>query len=148
MESAGKKLRTRRDIGKDIECCLDELHMTHVELAEILNISDKTVDRMVGGKGPTTKYASALAKVTGKPESWFKENITWEECGKEEVTSVHFEAKNVPDKDKEFVGKVLAFVERIYNIPDENLRNKLMEKVEKDFEGSMELIELISGKVS
>lgn len=75
MESAGKKLRTRRDIGKDIECCLDELHMTHAELAEILNISDKTVDRMVGGKGPTTKYASALAKVTGKPESWFKENI-------------------------------------------------------------------------
>ena len=54
----------------------------------------------------------------------------------------------MPDKDKEFVGKVLAFVERIYNIPDENLRNKLMEKVEKDFEGSMELIELISGKVS
>ena len=148
MESAGKKLRTRRDIGKDIECCLDELHMTHAELAEILNISDKTVDRMVGGKGPTTKYASALAKVTGKPESWFKENITWEECGKEEVTSVHFEAKNVPDKDNQFVGKVLAFVERIYNIPDENLRNKLMEKVEKDFEGSMELIELISGKVS
>ena len=68
MESAGKKLRTRRDIGKDIECCLDELHMTHAELAEILNISDKTVDRMVGGKGPTNKYASALAKVTGKPE--------------------------------------------------------------------------------
>ena len=39
-------------------------------------------------------------------------------------------------------------IEKIYNIPDENLRNKLMEKVEKDFEGSMELIELISGKVS
>lgn len=122
--------------------------MTHAELAEILNISDKTVDRMVGGKGPSTKYASSLAKITGKPESWFKENITWEECGKEEVTSVHFEAKNVPDKDKEFVGRMLAFVERIYNIPDENLRNKLMEKAEKDFEGSMELIELISGKVS
>ena len=148
MESAGKRLRTRRDIGKDIECCLDDLHMTHAELAEILNISDKTVDRMVGGKGPTTKYASSLAKITGKPESWFKENITWEECGKEEVTSVYFEAKNVPDKDKDFVGRMLAFVERIYNIPDENLRNKLMEKAEKDFEGSMELIELISGKVS
>ena len=148
MESAGKRLRTRRDIGKDIECCLDDLHMTHAELAEILNISDKTVDRMVGGKGPTTKYASALAKITGKPESWFKENITWEECGKEEVTSVHFEAKNVPDNDKEFVGRMLACVERLYNIPDENLRNKLMEKAEKDFEGSMELIELISGKVS
>lgn len=63
MESAGKRLRTRRDIGKDIECCLDDLHMTHAELAEILNISDKTVDRMVGGKGPTTKYASSLPRL-------------------------------------------------------------------------------------
>lgn len=149
MGSAGKKLRTRMDIGKDIQNCLDDLNnMTHAKLAELLNLSEKTVDRMVGGKGPTTKYASSLAKITGKQESWFKENITWEECGKEEVTSVHFEAKNVPDKDKEFVGRMLAFVERIYNIPDENLRNKLMEKAEKDFEGSMELIELISGKVS
>lgn len=148
MESAGKRLRTRRDIGKDIECCLDDLHMTHAELAEILNISDKTVDRMVGGKGPTTKYASSLAKITGKPESWFKENITWEECGKEEVTSVHFEAKNVTEEDKEFVEKALAFFERMYNIPDKNLRNKLMENAEKNFEGSMELIELMNGKVS
>ena len=84
MESAGKRLRTRTDIGKDIERCLDDLKITHAELAEMLNVSDKTVDRMIGGKGPTTKYASALAKVTGKPESWFKENITWEECGKED----------------------------------------------------------------
>ena len=29
MESAGKKLRTRRDIGKDIERCLDDLKITH-----------------------------------------------------------------------------------------------------------------------
>ena len=103
MESAGKRLRTRTDIGKDIERCLDDLKITHAELAELLNLSEKTVDRMVAGKGPTTKYASALAKVTGKPESWFKENITWEECGKEEVTSVHFEAKNVTEEDKEFL---------------------------------------------
>ena len=67
MESAGKRLRTRTDIGKDIERCLDDLKITHAELAEMLNVSDKTVDRMIGGKGPTTKYASALAKVTGKP---------------------------------------------------------------------------------
>ena len=130
MESAGKRLRTRTDIGKDIERCLDDLKITHAELAEMLNVSDKTVDRMIGGKGPTTKYASALAKVTGKPESWFKENITWEECGKEEVTSVHFEAKNVTEEDKEFLEKAFAFVERMY------------------FEGSMELIELMNGKVS
>lgn len=65
MESAGKRLRTRTDIGKDIERCLDDLKITHAELAEMLNVSDKTVDRMIGGKGPTTKYASALAKVTG-----------------------------------------------------------------------------------
>ena len=62
MESAGKRLRTRTDIGKDIERCLDDLKITHAELAEMLNVSDKTVDRMIGGKGPTTKYASALAK--------------------------------------------------------------------------------------
>ncbi|MCB6697838.1 hypothetical protein [Thomasclavelia ramosa] len=103
---------------------------------------------MVAGKGPITKYASDLAKITGKPESWFKENITWEECGKEEVTSVHFEAKNVTEEDKEFVEKALAFFERLYNIPDKNLRNKLMENAEKNFEGSMELIELMNGKVS
>ena len=114
----------------------------------MLNVSDKTVDRMIGGKGPTTKYASALAQVTGKPESWFKENITWEECGKEEVTSVHFEAKNVTEEDKEFLEKAFAFVERMYKIPDKNLRNKLMENAEKNFEGSMELIELMNGKVS
>lgn len=148
MESAGKRLRTRTDIGKDIERCLDDLKITHAELAEMLNVSDKTVDRMIGGKGPTTKYASALAKVTGKPESWFKENITWEECGKEEVTSVHFEAKNVTEEDKEFLEKVFAFVERMYKIQDKNLRNKLMENAEKNFEGSMELIELMNGKVS
>ena len=56
MESAGKRLRTRTDIGKDIERCLDDLKITHAELAEMLNVSDKTVDRMIGGKGPTTKY--------------------------------------------------------------------------------------------
>ena len=106
MGSAGKKLRTRMDIGKDIQNCLDDLNnMTHAKLAELLNLSEKTVDRMVAGKGPITKYASDLAKITGKPESWFKENITWEECGKEEVTSVHFEAKNVTEEDKEFVEK-------------------------------------------
>ena len=71
-----------------------------------------------------------------------------EECGKEEVTSVHFEAKNVTEEDKEFVEKALAFFERLYNIPDKNLRNKLMENAEKNFEGSMELIELMNGKVS
>ena len=137
MGSAGKKLRTRMDIGKDIQNCLDDLNnMTHAKLAELLNLSEKTVDRMVAGKGPITKYASDLAKITGKPESWFKENITWEECGKEEVTSVHF------------VEKALAFFERLYNIPDKNLRNKLMENAEKNFEGSMELIELMNGKVS
>lgn len=113
------------DIGKDIQSCLDDLNnMTHAKLAELLNLSEKTVDRMVAGKGPITKYASDLAKITGKPESWFKENITWEECGKEEVTSVHFEAKNVTEEDKEFVEKALAFFERLYNIPDKNLRNK------------------------
>lgn len=149
MGSAGKKLRTRMDIGKDIQNCLDDLNnMTHAKLAELLNLSEKTVDRMVAGKGPITKYASDLAKITGKPESWFKENITWEECGKEEVTSVHFEAKNVTEEDKEFVEKALAFFERLYNIPDKNLRNKLMENAEKNFEGSMELIELVNGKVS
>lgn len=63
MESAGKRLRTRTDIGKDIERCLDDLKITHAELAEMLNVSDKTVDRMIGGKGPTTKYASALASI-------------------------------------------------------------------------------------
>ena len=137
------------DIGKDIQNCLDDLNnMTHAKLAELLNLSEKTVDRMVAGKGPITKYASDLAKIKGKPESWFKENITWEECGKEEVTSVHFEAKNVTEEDKEFVEKALAFFERIYNIPDKNLRNKLMENAEKNFEGSMELIELMNGKVS
>ena len=109
MESAGKRLRTRTDIGKDIERCLDDLKITHAELAE---------------------------------------NITWEECGKEEVTSVHFEAKNVTEEDKEFLEKAFAFVERMYKIPDKNLRNKLMENAEKNFEGSMELIELMNGKVS
>lgn len=44
--------------------------------------------------------------------------------------------------------KALAFFERLYNIPDKNLRNKLMENAEKNFEGSMELIELMNGKVS
>ena len=93
------------DIGKDIQNCLDDLNnMTHAKLAELLNLSEKTVDRMVAGKGPITKYASDLAKITGKPESWFKENITWEECGKEEVTSVHFEAKNVTEEETRFVG--------------------------------------------
>ena len=29
MESAGKRLRTRTDIGKDIERCLDDLKITH-----------------------------------------------------------------------------------------------------------------------
>lgn len=86
MGSAGKKLRTRVDIGKDIQSCLDDLNnMTHAKLAELLNLSEKTVDRMVAGKGPITKYASDLAKITGKPESWFKENITWEECEKERL---------------------------------------------------------------
>ena len=66
MESAGKRLRTRTDIGKDIERCLDDLKITHAELAEMLNVSDKTVDRMIGGKGPTTKYSSALAKYVYK----------------------------------------------------------------------------------
>lgn len=102
MGSAGKKLRTRVDIGKDIQSCLDDLNnMTHAKLAELLNLSEKTVDRMVAGKGPITKYASDLAKITGKPESWFKENITWEECEKREVTSVHFKAENVSDQENE-----------------------------------------------
>ena len=46
MGSAGKKLRTRMDIGKDIQNCLDDLNnMTHAKLAELLNLSEKTVDR-------------------------------------------------------------------------------------------------------
>lgn len=149
MGSAGKKLRTRMDIGKDIQNCLDDLNnMTHAKLAELLNISEKTVDRMVAGKGPITKYASDLAKITGKPESWFKENITWEECEKREVTSVHFKAENVSDKENEIVGRLLAYIEKIYNIPDENLRNKMMERAEKNLEGDMTLIELMGGKLS
>lgn len=114
MGSAGKKLRTRMDIGKDIQSCLDDLNnMTHAKLAELLNLSEKTVDRMVAGKGPITKYASDLAKITGKPESWFKENITWEECGKREVTSVHFKAENVSDQENEIVGRLLAYRKNI-----------------------------------
>lgn len=149
MGSAGKKLRTRMDIGKDIQNCLDDLNnMTHAKLAELLNISEKTVDRMVAGKGPITKYASDLAKITGKPESWFKENITWEECEKREVTSVHFKAENVSDQENEIVGRLLAYIEKIYNIPDENLRNKMMERAEKNLEGDMTLIELMGGKLS
>lgn len=149
MGSAGKKLRTRMDIGKDIQNCLDDLNnMTHAKLAELLNISEKTVDRMVAGKGPITKYASDLAKITGKPESWFKENITWEECEKREVTSVHFKAENVSDQENEIVGRLLAYIEKIYNIPDENLRNKMMERAEKNLEGDMALIELMGGKLS
>ena len=36
MGSAGKKLRTRMDIGKDIQNCLDDLNnMTHAKLAEL-----------------------------------------------------------------------------------------------------------------
>ena len=149
MGSAGKKLRTRMDIGKDIQNCLDDLNnMTHAKLAELLNISEKTVDRMVAGKGPITKYASDLAKITGKPESWFKENITWEECEKREVTSVHFKAENVSDQENEIVGRLLAYIEKIYNIPDENLRNKMMERAEKNLGGDMTLIELMGGKLS
>ena len=149
MGSAGKKLRTRMDIGKDIQSCLDDLNnMTHAKLAELLNLSEKTVDRMVAGKGPITKYASDLAKITGKPESWFKENITWEESGKREVTSVHFKAENVSDQENEIVGRLLAYIEKIYNIPDENLRNKMMERAEKNLEGDMTLIELMGGKLS
>lgn len=149
MGSAGKKLRTRMDIGKDIQNCLDDLNnMTHAKLAELLNISEKTVDRMVAGKGTITKYASDLAKITGKPESWFKENITWEECEKREVTSVHFKAENVSDQENEIVGRLLAYIEKIYNIPDENLRNKMMERAEKNLEGDMTLIELMGGKLS
>ena len=42
MGSAGKKLRTRMDIGKDIQNCLDDLNnMTHAKLAELLNLSEK-----------------------------------------------------------------------------------------------------------
>ena len=52
------------------------------------------------------------------------------------------------EEDKEFLEKAFAFVERMYKIPDKNLRNKLMENAEKNFEGSMELIELMNGKVS
>ena len=149
MGSAGKKLRTRMDIGKDIQNCLDDLNnMTHAKLAELLNISEKTVDRMVAGRGPITKYASDLAKITGKPESWFKENITWEECEKREVTSVHFKAENVSDQENEIVGRLLAYIEKIYNIPDKNLRNKMMERAEKNLEGDMTLIELMGGKLS
>lgn len=73
MESAGKRLRTRTDIGKDIERCLDDLKITHAELAEMLNVSDKTVDRMIGGKGPTTKYASALARDVDVMTAAFRE---------------------------------------------------------------------------
>ena len=149
MGSAGKKLRTRMDIGKDIQNCLDDLNnMTHAKLAELLNLSENTVARMVAGKGPITKYASDLAKITGKPESWFKENITWEECEKREVTSVHFKAENVSDQENEIVGRLLAYIEKIYNIPDENLRNKMMERAEKNLEGDMTLIELMGGKLS
>lgn len=149
MGSVGKKLRTRMDIGKDIQNCLDDLNnMTHAKLAELLNISEKTVDRMVAGKGTITKYASDLAKITGRPESWFKENITWEECEKREVTSVHFKAENVSDQENEIVGRLLAYIEKIYNIPDENLRNKMMERAEKNLEGDMTLIELMGGKLS
>ena len=74
-----------------------------------------------------------------------------ETAGGESVGMI-LQSREKPDPHS-FIGEgkveeVKRMVERIYNIPDENLRNKLMEKVEKDFEGSMELIELISGKVS
>ena len=39
-------------------------------------------------------------------------------------------------------------IEKIYNIPDENLRNKMMERAEKNLEGDMTLIELMGGKLS
>lgn len=42
MGSAGKKLRTRMDIGKDIQSCLDDLNnMTHAKLAELLKRNDR-----------------------------------------------------------------------------------------------------------
>ena len=75
MGSAGKKLRTRMDIGKDIQSCLDDLNnMTHAKLAELLNLSEKTVDRMVAGKGPITKTEEMKRKFRGglimKKKKW------------------------------------------------------------------------------
>lgn len=146
LNGIGKRLRTRLDIGIDIQSCLDDMDMTHARFAEILALSEKTVDRMIAGKGPTTKYASRLSKATGKPESWFKENIAWDECGKEEVISAHFEAKNIPDKDKEFASRMILFMEKMYSIQDDNIRNMMMKNIEKSFEGNLELMEMIIGK--
>ena len=42
----------------------------------------------------------------------------------------------------------MAYIEKIYNIPDENLRNKMMERAEKNLEDDMTLIELMGGKLS
>lgn len=146
MESDGKRLRTRLDIGLDIQSCLDDMDMTHAQLAEILDLSEKTVDRMIAGKGPTTQYTSRLSRVTGKPESWFKENIAWDECGKEEVISAHFEAKNILKKDKEFVSRMILFMEKMYSIQDDNIRDMIMKNIEKSLEGNLELMEMIRGK--
>lgn len=42
MGSAGKKLRTRMDIGKDIQNCLDDLNnMTH--LMKMMNVREKDI---------------------------------------------------------------------------------------------------------
>lgn len=39
MGSAGKKLRTRMDIGKDIQNCLDDLNnMTHVAVLRLVQV--------------------------------------------------------------------------------------------------------------
>lgn len=45
MGSAGKKLRTRMDIGKDIQSCLDDLNnMTHESKMKILFHEAKNED--------------------------------------------------------------------------------------------------------
>lgn len=146
MESDCKKVRTRLNIGIDIAECLSEIGMSHEKLAEKLGVSEKTVDRMVAGKGPTTKYAKALSKHLKKLESWFVEDILWEECEKEEYASTHFEVKNLLEKDKEFAKRVVAFMEQLYNIPDEKIRDTLMDKIEKNFDDDRRLIKIIMEK--
>ena len=73
MGSAGKKLRTRMDIGKDIQSCLDDLNnMTH-ELwnspeAEKVRAKVRCCDRdcwMIGSVSPAMhKYMYFLLKYT------------------------------------------------------------------------------------
>lgn len=44
MESAGKRLRTRTDIGKDIERCLDDLKITHATIDTVYVYDKKRIE--------------------------------------------------------------------------------------------------------